>query len=167
MCVFSQTTEYALRAMAMLAHEPQRIVSTPELAHATRAPQNYLAKVLQQLAASGLVRGRRGIGGGYRLARPAGDIRLMDVIDAVSVVKRIESCPLGLDSHAAGLCALHRLEDRVAKAVIEVYADHTLADLLGDGAGSRPLCESPPGAQVTVSSRPDPGGAPAGTSGER
>ena len=71
--MFSQTTEYALRAMACLAMYPDDLVATPTLAEQTKVPANYLAKVLQQLAAAKLITGRRGVGGGYRLARPAGD----------------------------------------------------------------------------------------------
>src|SRR5262249_779585 len=62
--VFSQTTEYALRAMACLALAPDELVPTSVLADKTKVPANYLAKVLQQLAGGGLIRGRRGVGRG-------------------------------------------------------------------------------------------------------
>jgi len=81
--VFSQTTEYALRAMACLATAPGELVPTTTLATKTNVPANYLAKVLQQLASSGLIRGRRGVGGGYMLAREAGDINLLEIVQTV------------------------------------------------------------------------------------
>ena len=61
--MFSQTTEYALRAMACLALRPQQLTSAIALADQTKVPANYLAKVLQQLAGAGLIDGRRGVGG--------------------------------------------------------------------------------------------------------
>ena len=150
--MFSQTTEYALRAMACLAMRPEELVPTPALAEQTKVPPNYLAKVLQQLAAAKLITGRRGVGGGYKLAKPSGDIRLLDVINAVTVVSRIESCPLGLASHGSKLCALHRKADEAAAAVIEVYNGTTLHDLLIDPNPNKPLCETKP-ATLTMSAR--------------
>jgi Rrf2 family transcriptional regulator, nitric oxide-sensitive transcriptional repressor len=149
--MFSQTTEYALRAMACLAMKPADLVPTPVLAAQTKVPANYLAKVLQQLAAAKLITGRRGVGGGYKLAKPAGDIRLLDVINAVTKVSRIETCPLGLTSHGSRLCALHKKADEAAAAVIEVYNGTTLHDLLEDPNPNKPLCEARAAATLTVS----------------
>ena len=49
----------------------------------TKVPMNYLAKVLQLLARSEIVTGRRGVGGGYRLSRPASEVSMLDVINAI------------------------------------------------------------------------------------
>jgi Rrf2 family protein len=140
-----------MRAMACLALTPDRLVPTPELARQTQVPVNYLAKVLQQLAGAGLIAGRRGVGGGYKLARPAGDIRMTEVINAVGSLKRITACPMGLHPHQhSGLCALHRLTDRAAKAVIEVFDSVTLRDLANDSGPKGPLCEVPESARMTI-----------------
>src|SRR4051812_36360166 len=104
--MFSQTTEYALRAMACLALYPDKLVPISALAELTKVPPNYLAKVLQQLAAAKLIGGRRGVGGGYRLKKPPEQVRLLDVINAVGEVKRIRECPLGIPGHGSNLCAL-------------------------------------------------------------
>jgi|GEM_PF-5337226 len=69
--------------MACLATAPGELVPTTTLANKTNVPANYLAKVLQQLASSGLIRGRRGVGGGYMLARDAGDINLLEIVRTV------------------------------------------------------------------------------------
>jgi Rrf2 family nitric oxide-sensitive transcriptional repressor len=151
--MFSQTTEYALRAMACLAMKPSELVPTPVLAEQTKVPANYLAKVLQQLAAAKLITGRRGVGGGYKLAKAAANIKLLDVIQAVSTLKRIEVCPLGISSHGSKLCALHKKADEAAAAVIEVYDGTTLQDLLTDPNPNKPLCESRAGAVLTVSAK--------------
>jgi Rrf2 family transcriptional regulator, nitric oxide-sensitive transcriptional repressor len=88
--VFSQTTEYALRAMACLATAPGELVPTTTLASKTNVPANYLAKVLQQLASSGMIKGRRGVGGGYMLARDAGDITLLEIVQTVGELNERE-----------------------------------------------------------------------------
>jgi Rrf2 family transcriptional regulator, nitric oxide-sensitive transcriptional repressor len=149
--MFSQTTEYALRAMACLAMKPAELVPTPVLAEQTKVPANYLAKVLQQLAAAKLITGRRGVGGGYKLAKPAADIRLIEVINSVTSVTRIQTCPLGLPNHGSRLCALHKKADEAAAAVIEVYNGVTLHDLLMDPNPNKPLCDTRAAASLTVS----------------
>ena len=149
--MFSQTTEYAMRAMACLAMSPQELVATPVLAKQTKVPSNYLAKVLQQLAAANLIAGRRGVGGGYKLSRPAAQIRLLEVINSVAEVSRITTCPLGLASHGSNLCPLHRKIDEAAAAVISVYSGVTLQDLVDDPKSNKPLCETDAPAKLTVS----------------
>lgn len=141
--MFSQTTEYAMRAMSWLAVFDGELVPTPALAARTQVPPNYLAKVLQQLAAAKLIVGRRGVGGGYKLARPSKDISLLEVVRCVSPVDRVSSCPLG-DSHFGGhLCPLHQAKDEATAAVIEILGKCTLASLRNDP--THPLCQGAKG----------------------
>ena len=147
--MLSQTVEYALRAMVTLAYHPDDLVSTPELAEMTRVPSNYLAKVLQTLAGAELIVGRRGVGGGYRMAKDAADVKLLDVINAVSPVRRITSCPLGLDNHNEHLCALHHRMDQAAASVIDIFGSTSLADIIqGDDGPELPLCDAKTAEQV-------------------
>jgi len=152
--MISNTAEYALRAMSWLALTPDERVASSALAEKTQVPADYLAKVLQLMAEAGFIDGRRGVRGGYRLAKPAGEIRLLDVINAVSrnemQLKPIESCPLGIKSHGVNLCPLHRRMDRAIRAVIEVLGDSTLADLVTEEGAPTPLCESRAGLNVSV-----------------
>ena len=150
--MFSQTTEYALRAMACLALAPDELVPTSTLATMTRVPANYLAKVLQQLAAGRLISGRRGVGGGYRLARAADSINLLEVINTVGDLHRIETCPLNLPNHGPNLCPLHRTMDQAAATLIKMFDGVTLKQLIeSPGAANRPLCDARATAEVTVS----------------
>lgn len=149
--MFSQTTEYALRAMSCLALRPDALTSAVTLAEQTKVPANYLAKVLQTLASSGLIDGRRGVGGGYRLAKPASEINLLDVINTVAPVKRIDTCPLGLKNHGNNLCPLHRKTDEAAAAIINVFGSVSLADLVNDPVSNKPLCNARQTAELTIS----------------
>ncbi|GAB4386478.1 MAG: Rrf2 family transcriptional regulator [Phycisphaerales bacterium] len=139
--MLSQTCEYALRAMVWLAYSTDGLMPTSLLAERTGVPFNYLAKVLQSLAQADLIVGRRGVGGGYRLARPAEEISMLDVINAINPVDRITECPLGLQGHGSNLCPLHRQLDKAAKALIETFQGISLADLLDERENSRPLCD--------------------------
>jgi Rrf2 family protein len=151
--MFSQTTEYALRAMACLALRPDQLVPTPILAKQTKVPSNYLAKVLQQLANADLINGRRGVGGGYQLNRPASQINLLDVVNAVGDLHRIETCPLGLANHGPNLCPLHRRMDEAAAKVIDVFQGVTLQDLVSDPRSNKPLCDAEATAKLTISAK--------------
>lgn len=149
--MFSQTTEYALRAMSCLALAPNQLVPTNTLAAMTKVPNNYLAKVLQLLAAANLITGRRGVGGGYKLARPATEIRLVEVINTVGSLKRIETCPLGLPNHGPNLCPLHRTMDKAAAALIDLLDNVTLQNLVDDPkTPNKPMCDSITMAALTI-----------------
>ncbi len=140
--MLSQTTEYALRAMSCLAYMPNELVSTAQLAKVTHVPMNYLAKVLQLLAKADLITGRRGVGGGYRLNRPASEITLLHVINSIDPIERIGSCPLKLENHSGKLCPLHARLDSATKLLIETFDGISLHDMLAENPDIRPLCNT-------------------------
>lgn len=149
--MFSATTEYAMRAMSWLALSPDTLVPTTVLAEKTKVPPHYLAKVLQNLAAADLIVGRRGVRGGYKLARPSKQITLLEVVRSVAEVSRITTCPLGLTNHGPNLCPLHRRIDQAAQKVIDLYGSITLDSLISDPLSNKPLCDSETTAKLTVS----------------
>lgn len=85
----SRQADYAIRAVLYLATSP--LASVSEIAKAQSLPQDYLVKVLQTLSKAGLVKARRGIGGGISLTRSPEQITLLDVIEAV------QGGPLGIN----------------------------------------------------------------------
>lgn len=143
--MFSQTTEYALRAAVRLAEAGERSLTTAEIAGDTNVPAGYLSKVLQQLTRAGLVRAVRGLGGGYRLSRPPGSLTVLDVVNAVEPLRRIHRCPLGLTQHTT-LCPLHQQLDDAASQLETHLGGKTLADLLAgpptSAPGPRATCRS-------------------------
>ena len=139
---FSQTAEYALRAAVLIAGDPDRPHSTQELARQAQAPPDYLYKVLQAMRRAGLVESQRGVGGGIRLTRTPDQITVLDVVNAVDPIRRIETCPLKLESHGPRLCPLHRRLDNAIAHVEQALGDATIADLLAEPDSPRPLCEA-------------------------
>ena len=128
--MLSQTSEYALRAAAFLASEVDTPRTVEAIAGRTQVPRDYLAKVLQQLAKAGIVRSQRGLGGGFVLARTPDRISILEVLNAVDPIRRIERCPLSLPEHAKQLCALHRQLDDAFAAAEASFRDSTLGDLV-------------------------------------
>ncbi|MCB9838502.1 MAG: Rrf2 family transcriptional regulator [Phycisphaeraceae bacterium] len=150
--MLSQTVEYALRAMVCLAAYPDTRVSAGVLADQTAVPPDYLAKVLQLLSKADLIAGRRGVGGGYQIARDPGEIGVLEVIRAVGTLDRITSCPLGIESHGKPmLCPLHHLMDKAIGAMMDVLDNHSLADIVEWTDGGQPLCLDKKGKPAPVS----------------
>jgi Rrf2 family transcriptional regulator, nitric oxide-sensitive transcriptional repressor len=141
--VFSQTVEYALRAVVHLASEAPAARTTDQIAAATRAPRAYLSKVLQGLVRGAVVHSHRGLGGGMSLVKSPEDLTILEVVNAVEPIQRIRTCPLGLAAHGVRLCPLHRRLDNALAMVEEAFANSTLAEVLAEPTRSVPLCPFP------------------------
>ncbi len=140
--MFSDTVEYALRAIVHLAHEAPAARTTAQIAEATRVPKDYLSKILQGLAKKGIVTTQRGVGGGISLAKTPEELTILDVVNAVDPIVRIATCPLKLANHGANLCPLHRRMDAALATVEEAFRKSTLAEVLADPSStSVPLCD--------------------------
>jgi len=139
--MFSQTLEYAMRVVAHLSMQEQPL-TTRQIALATKVPVSYLSKVLQSLNRHGLVTSQRGLHGGSVLARPAAQITLYDVAQAIDPIPRINSCPLGLESHGTRLCPLHKQLDQTMALVEQSFRDVTIGGLLSEPSASKPLCDA-------------------------
>jgi len=146
--MFSQTVEYALRAVVHLAHEAPGSRTTEQIAKATRVPKAYLSKVLRSLNQAGLVHSQRGVGGGVTLAKSPAELTILEVVNAVEPIRRITTCPLGLAGHGVRLCPLHRRVDDALAKVEEAFGNSTLAEVLAEPTESVPLCEFPTALKV-------------------
>jgi Rrf2 family protein len=139
--MISQTVEYSLRAAVVLARSADAPCTAQRLSEMTDVPKPYLAKVLQELVRAGVVKSRRGLHGGFELARSPNDLTIWDVVEAVEPLQRIRKCPMGISAHSGGLCPLHRRLDDAMELVERSFRATTLAELLQDAAGRSPLCE--------------------------
>lgn len=138
--MLSLTTEYALRAVACMGNQTGIALSADVLAEQTKVPRRYLTRVLQDLAASGLVRSRPGPGGGYELSRPTSKISILDVVNTVDPIQRITQCPLGLRAHTK-LCPLHSELDRAYAATEAAFAKISIKELVESTNSKLPLCD--------------------------
>ncbi|MGE3108599.1 MAG: Rrf2 family transcriptional regulator [Phycisphaerales bacterium] len=151
--MFSQTVEYALRAMMHLTANPATPLTSEAIAASTSVPSGYLSKVLRDLVRADLISSARGPRGGFRLAREPSRISILDVVNAVDPIQRISRCPIGNPNHTR-LCALHRSLDNALATVESALRASSLADMLAadglsDGCGRPPPAERPATMQVT------------------
>ena len=148
--MISLTAEYALRAVARLADQPETPLTTQQLATVTQVPRPFLAKVLQSLGRAGVVTSLRGLHGGFMLADSPSNITILDVVNAVDPLRRIGSCPLGLSAHAGSLCPLHRRLDDALGLVETSFRESTVADLISASPKTERSCRFP-GLSVPIS----------------
>src|SRR5262245_760769 len=141
--MFSQTVEYALRAVVHLADQAPSPRTTDQIAAATLVPKAYLSKVLQGLCHARIVQSKRGLGGGMVLTKSPADLTILEVVNAVEPIGRIRECPLGLTSHGVRLCPLHRRLDNALAMVEKAFQGTTLAEILAEPTQSHPLCDFP------------------------
>jgi len=137
--VLSQTAEYALRALLYMAEHgdtaPYRVTA---LAETLRIPQNYLSKTMHLLARQGVLTSSRGKHGGFRLARPAHQIALLDVIRPFDQMEARRQCLLGRPTCSdATPCAAHARWKDLADRTLTFFRDTTLADITTPVAGGR------------------------------
>lgn len=108
-------TDFGLRALMRLAGEPSRSFSTNEIATEFRISRNHLTKVIRDLADGGFVTTQRGVGGGFRLARPPQSITLGEVVRTLEQRHALVEC-FRDDGGSCVLTARCRLKPRLAAA---------------------------------------------------
>src|SRR5689334_15103584 len=79
----SRASSHALHAVVHLAGAGDRLMSTRVIAQAQAIPEAYLFKVLLPLVHAGVLVSAKGPNGGYRLARPAGKVTVLEVLEAI------------------------------------------------------------------------------------
>lgn len=123
-------TDFGFRTLMRLAGEPDRILTTDAIAREFAISRNHLNKVVQNLAAAGLIRTVRGAHGGIQLARPAAEIKLGDVVRHLELGQALVEC-FRDDGGACVLTPRCRLKSKLAaatRAFLDELDRSTLAD---------------------------------------
>src|SRR6516165_10972001 len=120
--MITKTGLHAVRAMTALARLPEgTYAGAAGIAREIGAPPNYLSKLLQNLAREGLLRSQKGLGGGFRLARDARQISLLDVVEPIEQVSRWSGCILGRsECSEVEPCAIHNRWKAVRQAYLQM-----------------------------------------------
>jgi Rrf2 family iron-sulfur cluster assembly transcriptional regulator len=130
--MLSKSGIHAVRALILLAELPEgAYAGAVSIAEKIEAPRNYLGKILQQLSRHGLLESQKGLGGGFRLARPAHEIALLDVVSPIEQIHRWSGCILGRATCSEeNPCAIHDHWKEVKEAYLKLLTDTTIADLV-------------------------------------
>lgn len=129
----SQAFGYALHGLTSLWRKPEgELIYAADIARVIGASESYLAKVMQLLVRAGLVTSMRGMNGGYALARPAPEITLREVMEAVEDSVPHGSCILQNHSELGRNCSACPVVATLARAhrrVLEELESMTIEDL--------------------------------------
>ncbi|MFW5737864.1 MAG: RrF2 family transcriptional regulator [Spirochaetota bacterium] len=132
----SKAVEYALVAVRHMNDHPESLVSARDLSEHYDLPSGLLAKIMQRLAAAGVVESEQGVRGGYRLARDPGELSFLELSEAVEGPIRTAAC----DTNGDGSCertdtctvagSVHELSARI----VDLLAATSVGELLEHSA---------------------------------
>ena len=131
--MLSSTSDYALRAVLYLARQDEhKVRRADEIADATAAPRNYMAKTLNLLAKAGIVSSARGPQGGFALAAEPDRLTIAHIVDCFDETRPHTRCLLGTGAcDPQQPCEAHRRWTAILSARRAALAGTTIAQLLG------------------------------------
>jgi Rrf2 family protein len=124
----TKSTGHAIRILIDCAGAQHRLIKVAELSTRLKITQQNVFKIVNLLAREGLIEAVRGRNGGVRLARPADQIRIGDVVRATEIthVEVEDGSPLRKQKNKSGV---NEILDDALGAFIDVLDQHTLADM--------------------------------------
>ena len=130
----TKRADYAIRTVvALAAAAPDQRLSVRRIAADQGIPVRFLPQVMADLGRVGLVEGMPGRTGGYRLVRPAADVTVLEVIEAVEGDSRRQTCVLrGGPCQTNGTCAVHHVFAATQEGMIRQLAAATIGSLARD-----------------------------------
>jgi len=140
---FSRMADYGVLLLGHFARHADDLASTSELAESCHMPRPVVANLLKEFCKAGLLESRRGLHGGYRLARPAEEISLLDILSVIDGPVQLIDCAV-LDMGAAGSCDYEDVcpsrspMRAVHRKIIGVLKGVTLAELIGPATAAAP-----------------------------
>ena len=127
----SEACTLALHTAVLLAEEPDRPMTTHEIAAAFNASEAHLSKVLQRLHKAGLVESVRGPRGGFLLAKSPDALTLLDVYEIIEGPLDSHNCLFALETCEAKRCIMGNVLKKTNEKVRKYLAGTSLADLQG------------------------------------
>jgi len=131
---FSRMADYGVLLLGHFARHPEAMASTSELAEAYHMSRPVVANLLKEFSKAGLLESRRGLHGGYRLARPAAQITLLDVLNVIDGPVQLIDCALDEQIGSAcgyeDVCPSRSPMQNVHKRIVKLLEGITLAELM-------------------------------------
>ncbi len=131
MKLITRDTDYALRALCFIARHKKKTVPVSELVEDLKMPRPFLRKILQVLNKKGILQSHKGQGGGFRLAKEARKIFLVDLIEIFQGPLSLNECVFKkVPCSNVHTCALRRKIGSIEKYVFSQLKSINLASLL-------------------------------------
>ena len=129
---FTKAEEYGMLGVLYLAEkEIGAITPLSEISEAKEIPEKFLAKIFQSLSRSNIVRSHRGVRGGFTLAKNPEEITVKDVLESIHGPYHLVKCinDTGICDKSE-FCALRELLIKAEDKLVQIFQDHTLAELV-------------------------------------
>ncbi|MDQ6700988.1 MAG: Rrf2 family transcriptional regulator [Acidobacteriota bacterium] len=154
--IYSRSCEYAIRAFVHLAQLPDgECALVKNIALNESIPAHFLAKILQEMARKGLLRSNKGPTGGFCLAVPAREIRLIDIVKTIDGAGDFERCVAGLPVCSdARPCAQHAEWTSLRSRIVRYLERNTIASLARTFEQNRRVLQKSNTVDKRVSTRP-------------
>jgi len=129
--IFSKKCEYGMQAVLFLAaQEPGIIVSAETISQVLKIPKEFISKILQSLRESKIIYSTKGKSGGFSLAKPPSEIKLIDVVEAIDGLEMFNSCVLGFPECSPDTpCPVHDSWGALRTQAYEMLSNETLDKL--------------------------------------
>jgi Rrf2 family protein len=149
MSLYGASVEYGLHCLLYLVDAPEGVrPSSRDLAEFQGISPALIAKLFTRLEKAGIVTASEGVSGGFRLARPASAITVLDVADALEGGKPMFQCrevrdwcvlndPSKVKTSKRGVCAIHAVMLEGERRMREALAETSLGDIAGEVAGKQ------------------------------
>lgn len=129
--IFSKKCELALQAVLFLsAHENGKCYSAIEISNEIDIPKEFTSKILQSLTESGIIQSKKGKSGGFCLAKPANEIRLIEIVESIDGLEMFRSCVLGFPGCSVEEpCPVHNKWGALREETLKMLSDQNLEEL--------------------------------------
>ena len=131
--MFSKACEYGIRALTVIAEagKENRKIGIKEVCKASKTPESFTAKILQNLVKRGILDSQKGPTGGFYITRDLDKITLYDIVDAIDGTGIFFKCGLGLsECDAKNPCPMHTQFEVVRDELNAMCKNNTLQDLV-------------------------------------
>jgi len=124
--------DYAIRSMIFISSLPEdAVVLRSEICETQKIPSSFMAKILRSLVRAQLLRSTRGVNGGFSLARPASEVTLLDILEAIEGPLALTDCvPNPEECEHSMNCPANSVWARVQSSIKEILNGATLEDLV-------------------------------------
>jgi Rrf2 family protein len=113
-----------------IAQQERDVIYTREIAESWGLPESFLAKIFQKLSKGGILESRRGVSGGFSLAKPMGQITLKEILDVVQGPTTIGWCEIEEEKcDRFKNCPLTKVLDKIRDYMKNAFEKTTIADL--------------------------------------
>jgi Rrf2 family protein len=130
--MLANKSDYAIHAMMYIAAvDGKHLCTITEIAEEAHIPREYAAKILKELTRRGLIMSKRGVTGGYKLAKSKSQINFLQIMEAMEGPLAVAFCNVAESQrsgmHKKGTCAATAffvaLQDKIAKDLVSMTLD--------------------------------------------